>query len=223
MRMPPVVKQAVCWAAIIICLPAAIGSIGPLLEHGRIPPFNPLHWIALVGLCVAGSAVGAVVTSRLAVGRAMGADRYTGIPLVVAIAAMGAAMKATNMLDGAPLLTPSRMVLFTIAGIAVGVVNYWAQATCAYALATVRLRRGDREGAKKSISRYLGLAREDPLREVRRPIAERFLQDESATLDVPVELEAAAPPEGRGTEPEGASPPAGRGTELAGAPHGRPR
>jgi hypothetical protein len=194
----------------------------PLPEHGRIPQFNPLHWITLVSLCVAGSAVGAVVTSHMAAGRAMGADRDTGVPAVLALAAVGAAMKATSMLDGTPLLTPSRMVLFTIAGIAVGVVNYWAQATCAYALATVRLRRADREGAKKAIRRYLTVANQDPLGETRRPIAERFLQDESATLDVPVELEAAASPEGRGTEPEAASSPAGRGTELEGAPHGRP-
>jgi len=51
--------------------------------------------------------------------------------------------------------------------------------------------------------------------QVAREDGERALATlRAATHPVPVELEAASPPAGRGTEPEAASAPAGRGTEL---------
>lgn len=221
MKVSPAVKQGTYWALRVLLVPVFL-YLPHWLANGRLPLANPLHWAVLVALGVVGGALGALGVSRLAAGRAMGADRSEGIVAGIWLAYIASVVTASSGQDGMPLLTPSRMFLAILTGLVVGAMGCRALATYAFALAVFRLRRGDREGARKAIREYLKTSEQDPLCETRRPIAERFLQDESATLDIPVELEAAAPPEGRGTEPEGASPPAGRGTELEGAPHGRP-
>ena len=87
-----------------------------------------------------------------------------------------------------------------------------------FAEAVKQWRGGRRSKAVKAIEAYLKCADEDPRREVRVPLAEQFLRDERASLEMVSELVAAPAPPGRGTEPEAAAPPAGRGTELLPAP-----
>jgi hypothetical protein len=105
-------------------------------------------------------------------------------------------------------------VVGTLSGLLTGLTaGYLKKAEATYADAVRLLEQGDRKGARQAIRQYVKLAGEDPERELRLPVAERFLQDEGASLDVPAELEAAPAPGGRGTEPEAAPAPAGRGTE----------
>ncbi len=82
-----------------------------------------------------------------------------------------------------------------------------------YLRALVRWRAGDRAAARAAVQQYLRTAEHDPRRAERLSLAERFLEDEGASLEPTAELVAATAPAGRGTEPEAAVTPAGRGTE----------
>lgn len=204
---------------------AVAGFVAKLLYasiHGQVVPV--LCGIAVVAAtgAVAGG-LGGALGVRLAWFRGLRLSPRRGSRQGAFLAAIFVALYPVSPVlrypdDGAFL-----MYFAVVLGFLVGLVSPGANpAMLAFAQAHRRLRKGNVEGARDAIREYVDHLEMDPDGEIRGPIAQRFLHEEGASLDVPVELEAAAPPEGRGTEPEAAASPAGRGTELEGAPHGRP-
>ena len=82
-------------------------------------------------------------------------------------------------------------------------------------------RAGRQEEARVALRVDLESPGDDPDCPHRIPLARRFLEDHTASLEMVTELEAAAAPAGRGIEPEAAAAPAGKGTEpeSAATPH----
>ncbi len=110
------------------------------------------------------------------------------------------------------------VALAAIAGYSKGVSGeFLSRAEQDYADAVEYARAGRQEDARLALRAYLERPDEDPECPHRIPLAQRFLEDDTASLEMVTELEAAAAPAGRGTEPEAAAAPAGRGTEPEGA------
>ncbi len=119
---------------------------------------------------------------------------------------------------------PSRgSTLFIVGlGAVVGLVGglagrFLSPAERAFARATKALRAGKRNMAYEALLEYVRDADKDPLRAARLPAARAFMDGQTDTLDLSLELVAAPAPTGKGTEMEAASAPAGRGTEMEAA------
>ncbi len=91
--------------------------------------------------------------------------------------------------------------------------SFLSQPEQRFAEAVEHWRAGRHSDARKALRRYLACSVKDPEREYRVGLAERFLEEENASLEMVTELEAASAPGGRGTEMEAALAPAGKGTE----------
>ncbi len=188
------------WLCAALCVAAVAGAVGGALGGGLA---GRLRIYSRLGLCTRESAERGAVWGMAA-----------GLPGAIAGAASHSPTSAVlyGLLLGAG---------FAFEGSLTGM--FLSQAEGTYRKAMRRLRKGDQQGARKVIRKYLEHARRDEREGERRRVAERFLQGQVDTLAVPAELESAPAPAGRGTEPEAAGQPVGRGTEpeAAGRPAGR--
>jgi len=160
-------------------------------------------------------AVAGAVGSRLGLWRSLGVpmrDRFSWSTTVAsgAVLLLAVLLQPWDLPDVALFAAAGTGVL---AGTLVQFLLHVSSPTYYYALALLRQRRGNRDGACEAIGSYLLICHKDPDSATRRPIAERFLRDAGTSLQVPTELFAAEAPAGRGTEPEHAPAPPGRGTE----------
>ncbi len=216
------------WVVAALCLALFLGLLW-LSAGGQATRFG---WVCL-GLVVT-SLTGAATGAACGAERARSA-RYRELGVFPREAALRGARAGITVGWGTAWLlarTPGWSALFIYAGVGIisGLLQLWMLGEGHFlrdpeehfGQACDHWRAGDTEAARQAIREYLQCADSDPGRAYRVPLAQRFLEDETASLEVATELAAAALPAGKGIEPEAACAPTGRGTEPEAAAEALP-
>ena len=190
-------------------------ALRALARHGILLPLLGLRLTVAAGLLAVTGALGGAVAARMGKWRALGVSPGEAAFRGAAYAVVWAFMPVFLGGAGQGLWPFGFWTAGVIAGLLAGVFGgFLSEAEKQYADALRRSRKGDTEGARVAIRRYLRAARKDPHREEHLALAERFLADDGASLEPAAELESAPAPSGSGTEPEASTRPAGLGTEM---------